>query len=397
MPSSVAPKPRTPKPGSQAGLRLRNSHLIIETLARRGPTTQATLGRVTGLSTGTVSNIVKALEQAGVVSSTPTIDSGRRALAIGLIAGGQVVLGIDIDRDQLRLLVAGLDQTIIDERSTALRSGHSPDEVFTRVRGLLDAARDERGLRPDQISACGISIATPLTLHGRQVASDPLLPNWQGIAIAEYAESALGFPCHVENDANAGALAQVSWGPFKEVADLVFVKVGVGIGAGIIWNHRLVRGALGTAGEIGHIGVVANGDPCHCGSRGCLETVASTTRIANILARTAKGRASINDDAVVTLAKQRDLAALRVLNEVGSALGSALASVCNIINPAVLVIGGPLAPVGAPLLDPIYRALYRRALPEVALNTTLVANQLGARTEALGAAALAIRNTKIVL
>lgn len=385
------------KPGSQSALRRRNGQLIIETLARRGPTTQATLSRVTGLSTGTVSNLVKLLEQNEIVSATPTIDSGRRALAIGLRAGGSLVAGVDIDRTQVRVVICALDQTVLVERSSPLDKGHSPQHAVPQAARLVDEALAAEAIPRSKLVGVGISIAAAIEHDSTLLAPDTLLPNWEGVSITKLAARAFNLPCFVDNDANLGALAQVSFGPFKDVTNLAFIKLSVGIGAGLILNRELIRGAMGIAGEIGHTLVSPYGEPCRCGNRGCLETVASTAHIAAAIGRAVHAREPLDDDAVVEIARRRDPAALRVLADAGNAIGIAVASLCSIVNPAVVVIGGSLAPVGAPLLDPIYRAFHRQSLPEVGRRTTLMANQLGVRTEALGAAALAIRQTPVAL
>ena len=393
VPAKRATTP-TPKPGSQSALRRRNSQLIIDTLARRGPTTQATLSRVTGLSTGTVSNLVKLLESADLVSSTPTIDSGRRALAIGLRAGGRLVAGISVGRNSLRILLSGLDQRIVAEAHAPLPRGHAPADSFAAAARLLDETLTRHQLDPSMVAQVGISLPAVLDrTASTMLAPDALLPNWEDVVLLPLAEATLGLPCVLDNDANLGALAQVTFGPFKDTADLAYVKVAAGIGAGLILDHELRRGGLGTAGEIGHTMVVSNGEYCRCGNRGCLETLASTTRISARVAR--ELRTSLTDESLISLARQREPHTLRALEDAGSSLGVAVASLCSLLNPTAVVIGGTITAVGAPLMDPLYRAFHRQSFSGLAHKTTLVANQLGSRTDALGAIALAIRSVPV--
>lgn len=390
------PKPATrpgPKPGSQTALRQRNAQLIVGELARRGPTTQATLSRVIGLSTGTVSNIVKMLEGDHVVKATPTIESGRRALAISLVAGGRFVAGIAIERNRIDVVVAHYDQTVVAEVTTDNDQHRSALETLRRAKSLLVEALDDAALPREGLDAVGISIASVVTLDSTVVAPDPLLPHWGGVTIADLATDLFGVPCFVDNDANASAQAQVTFGPFKDTHDLAFIKLSFGIGAGLIMGDQLVRGSFGLAGELGHVIGNPQGELCRCGNRGCLETVASTVRIAEQLRRATRSREALDNAAVIRLARERDPAALRVLGDAGAAVGRAIAELCLILNPAVVVIGGELTAAGAVMIDPIYRAFHRHSLPELARRTALSANQLGPRTEALGAVALAVTSS----
>jgi len=194
-----------------------------------------------------------------------------------------------------------------------------------------------------------------------------------------------------DNDANLGALAEVTWGPHSEIDNLVFVKVGSGIGAGLILNGRPFYGGLGITGEIGHDTITDNGVVCHCGNRGCLETVASTSVMLDLLARAGVTRVG----QIVSRARAGDSATLRVLDDAGLAVGRALASVANLINPEVIVIGGPLAELGDLFLGSIERGLMRHAVPSVGESTRLVMSSLGERAEALGAAALVLQHQAV--
>lgn len=390
------PKPTTrqgPKPGSQTALRQRNARLIISELARRGPTTQATLSRVTGLSTGTVSNIVKLLEGRNVIKATPTIESGRRALAISLVSSGRLVAGIAIERRRIDVVIAEYDQTVVAEATIENDEHRSATETLRRAKSLLVSSMAEERLPRESLESIGISIASVVALDSTVVSPDPLLPHWGGVTITDLAADLFGVPCVVGNDANMGAFAQVTFGPYKDTHDLAYIKIAHGLGAGLIMADQLVKGSFGLAGELGHVLADPQGETCRCGNRGCLETVASTGRIAEQLRRITRSRDELSDKEVVRLARDRDPAALRILGEAGAAIGRGIAELCLILNPAVVVIGGDLTPAGAVFIDPVYRSFHRYSLPEIGRRTALSANQLGPRTEALGALALAITSS----
>lgn len=387
--------PMSPRPpssrgtGSQHALRRRNRELVIEALARRGPSTQANLARTTGLATGTISNIVRELDQENLISSRPIVDSGRRAIEIALGGSDKVSVGIDINRSCVTVALATLDRRLRRHVTVDLELGHRPEDTLLTTRRLVRELLDSEALPASAVVGYGIGLPTALGHDSNPVGPDFLLPGWHGHDLPGLAEDVLRGPVTWENDANLDALAQIAFGPFGGVSDLVFIKVGRGIGAGIVTGGQLVRGHVGAAGELGHLPIDPDGELCYCGNRGCLETLASTTRIAASLQRARRGRErELTDADVVALARSRDLATLRILDDAGQALGTAIAAVCNILNPEVVVIGGPLAPIGAPLLEPATRALARKALPAVAASTVVTANQLGETSEAMGALAL---------
>ena len=166
----------------------------------------------------------------------------------------------------------------------------------------------------------------------------------------------------------------------------MFLKIGSGIGAGLILNGAPYYGNVGITGEIGHATIHEQGLVCRCGNRGCLETIASTTTMIELLSR-GEDRPLTPAD-IVRKALARDSATLRVVDDAGLAVGRALGNVANLINPEVIVVGGPLAGLGNLLLDPIRRGLVRHAVPVIGETTTLTMSSLGDRAEALGAAAL---------
>ena len=172
------------------------------------------------------------------------------------------------------------------------------------------------------------------------------------------------------------------------------VKASVGIGMGLVVHGRVLRGAWGAAGELGHLPVTPPGratppQRCECGNRGCLQTIAGVHRVAAEVRRAKRLPQLPSVEDVVALARRRDPAIVRVLDEAGEALGTALACVVTLVNPHAVVISGPLAPAGPLLLDPVQRAMTRGAHPATGHRTVLTMSQLGPGAEARGAAAMA--------
>jgi predicted NBD/HSP70 family sugar kinase len=382
----------TDNPGSQSALRKLNEQRIVETLMA-GPATQAELSRQTGLSTATVSNIVKVLHDAGVVATEPTTSSGRRALSVRLNSNSAVAVGIDFGRRHLRVVLANLAYEVLAEQNITLPLGHEADVSISAAVDLLDSLLEDAGVRRADVVGVGAGIPGPIDHRTGTVAQGAILPEWVGFHLLAHLEERLGLPVFVDNDANLGALSEVTWGPHSGVENLVFVKIGSGIGAGLILNGLLFYGQVGVTGEIGHATIVEHGAVCRCGNRGCLETVASTTTMSELLSR---GQPEpLTPDEIVRRALAGHPAVLRVIDDAGLAVGRALGNVANLINPEVIVIGGPLADLGEILLEPIRRGLLRHAVPLIGETTTVTMSALGARAEVLGAAALVFQNADI--
>jgi len=290
-------------------------------------------------------------------------------------------------------VLASLSYEIIAEESVLLPLGHHADQGIEAAVALLARLLDGSGVERSAIVGAGVGIPGPVDRRTGTVAQGAILPEWVGINILEHLENTLQFPVFIDNDANLGALSEVTWGPHSGISNLMFMKIGSGIGAGLILNGAPYYGSVGITGEIGHATIHEHGLICRCGNRGCLETIASTTTMIELLSRGEKTPMTPED--IVRKALARDSATLRVVDDAGLAVGRALGNVANLINPEVIVVGGPLAGLGDLLLDPIRRGLVRHAVPVIGETTTLTMSSLGDRAEALGAAALVFQHSGI--
>ncbi|WP_024288574.1 ROK family transcriptional regulator [Cellulomonas sp. KRMCY2] len=392
-PSESGPEPPAHNPGSQTALRGRNVRRVMETLIARGSSTQAELSRHTGLSKATVSNIVGVLARGGYVATSPTTSSGRRAVMVRLEGRGAVAVGIDIGRRHVRVVLASLARQVVAEREIPLPLGHRGEAGIEAAADVLEMLLADNGVERRAVLGVGVGIPGPIDRRTGTVAEGAILPQWVGLNVLRAIEDRLHLPVFIDNDANLGALAQVTWGPHAGVEDMVYLKIGTGIGCGLIIGGTPYYGHAGTAGEIGHSPITDSGPLCRCGNRGCLELAASTSVMIDALGR---GRSTpITTDDIVRDALAGDTATLRVIEDAGLAAGKALAGVANLVNPELIVVGGPLAGLGEILLDPIRRGLLRYAMPLAGERTTVTVSSLGDRAEALGAAALVIRNVDL--
>lgn len=377
-------------PGSQGALRHLNQERLFEFLLANGPSTQAELARGTGLSTATVSNIVRDMAAKGVVETSPVNSSGRRALLVQLSDTGDIAVGVDFGRRHVRIVLATLGYEVLAEESVALPLGYDVATSLGTASDLLDRLLESNGFERQSVLAVGVGVPGPIDRRTGTVLQGAILPEWVGVNLRDL-ESAFHFPVVVDNDANLGALAEVTWGANRGTRNLMFVKIGSGIGAGLILNGQPYYGYLGITGELGHTPVVEHGIICRCGNRGCLETVASTTVMLESLNRGTDEAVTTAD--IVSGGLARDPSTLRVVGDAGAAIGKAIANIANIINPEIVLIGGPLAGLGDTLLDPIQHGILQNAIPAIGDTTTLRMSSLGDRAESLGAAALVIQSS----
>jgi predicted NBD/HSP70 family sugar kinase len=195
-------------------------------------------------------------------------------------------------------------------------------------------------------------------------------------------------PVFIDNDANLGVRAESLWGAGRGFDSFVYLKAATGIGCGLIANGGVLNGAGGTAGEIGHVSVADDGDICRCGSRGCLETVASASAIVRMLERTLDETLELEE--VIGRARDGDLACARALADAGRNIGVAAATLCNLFNPQRIAVGGSLGAAGDLLLNPMRESIELRAIPSAAADVEIVQAELGERAELLGALALVL-------
>jgi len=383
--------------GSLASLREGNRRLVIEALRERGVASRAELARATELSRSTISTIVGELIDAGLAAERngqPEGEShaGRPGVMVALDPSAGLALAIDFGHRHLRVAVSDLSHTVLAERWQELDVDQSASEGLAEAATFADEVLDEAGVERGRVIGAVMGIPAPINRLTGTVQDSSILPGWAGIDAAAEASARLSLPVVVENDANLGALAELTWGAAKGRSEVAYLKVASGVGGGLISGGRLSHGVGGTAGEIGHTVVTENGPVCRCGNRGCLETLASTRAVTNLLSQSR--REQVSTRRMLDLAEGGDAATLRLIGDAGRALGVAVANLCNIVNPECVVIGGDLALAGDALLNPVREVVSRNAIPSAAADTEIVGGVLGERAEMLGALALVMHESE---
>ncbi|GAA4701730.1 ROK family transcriptional regulator [Streptomyces youssoufiensis] len=375
-------------PGSQSSLHRANLERVVRAVRMAGSLTQAEIARTTGLSAATVSNIVRELKDGGTVEVTPTSAGGRRARSVALSGDAGIVVGVDFGHAHLRVAVGNLAHRVLAEETEPLDVDASAAQGMERAEALVGRLIEASGIAPDKVIGVGLGVPGPIDVATGTLGSTAILPGWAGANPRDDLAARLGVPVYVDNDANLGALGELVWGSGRGVADLAYIKVASGVGAGLVISGQIYRGPGGTAGEIGHITLDESGPVCRCGNRGCLETFTAARYVLPLL-HSSHGP-DLTMERMVALAREGDPGCRRVVSDVGRHVGSGVANLCNLLNPSRVVLGGDLAEAGDLVLDPIRDSVARYAIPSAARQLSVLPGALGSRAEVLGALALVL-------
>ncbi len=362
-------------PVQHADMRASNLALVLGAIAADdGALTRAQVAARTGLTKSTVSGFVAELVTAGLVSEgmpAPTYrEPGRPGTVLQLDGRRTAGLGLEIGVDYLIALVTDLTGTVRHRHVVNRENrGSEPREVLARLRLLATAAAHsaaEQGL-----NLAGACIAVPGVVAGDRVLRAPNL-GWAGVPVDLPLEGLL-LETKLENEANLAALAE-HWSGTVPSADFVHVSGEIGIGGGIVVGGQLFRGAHARAGELGHVVVDPDGPPCSCGGYGCVERFAGQDAI--LVAAGAASRAELEERC-----QAGDSRALESVSEAGRWLGIALASVANLFDPDVIVLGGVFAALAPWLREAVADNLARHGV-----SADIVVSQLGTEAAVRGAA-----------
>jgi predicted NBD/HSP70 family sugar kinase len=368
-------------------LRELNRRRMLEALRQAGSADRAELARRTGLSRATVSALVGDCLASGLIveeaarakGSVP----GRRAAQLRLDPTAAIAVGVDFGHRHVCVALADLAATVLVERRVELDVDAGADAALDTAAQLVHDLAKVAGIDRERILGAGLGVPGPINHVTETVGSSSILVGWAGLRPAEELSRRLGLPVRLENDANLGALAEFTHGAGRTVDDLLYVKVASGIGAGLMLDGVLHTGAIGIAGEIGHVPVAPLGHVCRCGNRGCLETVAATAAVARRVG------GDMTPARLLELARDEDPSVLDALEEAGRAIGRVVAALCNAINPAAVVVGGELGAGSSRLIEALADELRRTALARAGQIPVMPA-VLGARAEVLGAIAVAL-------
>ena len=369
-----------------------NSPGALLHLIRRGTaTTRAELVGATGMARSTISQRIDDLLARHLlieVGGAPST-GGRPPTRLEFNRDAGVVLVADLGATHSRLAVSNLIGEPLDEVTEVRAIAAGPDPTLDWVEAQFEALLAGVDRPPSDVMGIGVGLPGPVEFASGHAVLPPIMPGWDGYDVRSRLSDRFDAPALVDNDVNIMALGEW-WAMDDPVDDFVFVKVGTGIGSGLILGGELQRGGDGAAGDIGHIQVGDSGVICRCGNPGCLEASAGGGALARALRDSGYDTNVTND--VVALVRDGNHDAIQVVQEAGRLIGSVLATIVNTLNPSVIVIGGDLAAAGAELLARIREAVYRRSTALATRHLLIRPTTLGDRAGITGAAAMAIEH-----
>ncbi|MCA1194578.1 ROK family protein [Saccharopolyspora sp. 6V] len=372
---------------------------LLTSLRFGGAQAAAELAAQVSLSRSKIGQELARLQELGFVERAGKAASrgGRRSGLVQLSRRLRFV-GIDIGATSLDVGVTDGLLDLVAHTSEGIEIKDGPDAVLGRAVDVVEEMR-AAGHLPG-LHGVGIGVPGPVSFRDGFTVSPPIMPGWDRYPVREYFAQRLGVPALVDNDVNLMALGEMYRGLGRSVPDFLFVKIGTGIGCGIITGNRVLRGSNGSAGDIGHIAVHDTGPVCGCGRTGCLEawfSGASLSRDATALARSGEspelrellaGRDVLTAHDVGTAMRHGDPLALGLVREGARRLGTVLAGLVNFANPAMIVVGGGVAGLGHPLLAEVRSELYRRSTPLATSSLPIALSELGGTAGVVGAAGL---------
>jgi glucokinase-like ROK family protein len=368
-----------------------------------GGVSRSQLAHDLGVSRAAITGLVNDLLSRQVLREVGSRSSngGRRRTMLDVNPQAGRLLGIDIGATHVTLVLTDLAAQVLGEIESPWPIERGPEACLQQLDRLgRDLQRRSGGRLESPLRVIGAGVPGPVSEGQGLVTAPPIMPGWHGFPIRERMQALWGKPVRLLNDADLGALGEHAFGAARGLQDMVYIKVGTGIGAGFLLGGHVYLGATGAAGEIGHITLDPEGPLCTCGNRGCLEAMAGGAALARraiqairagtptVLAHHAPLESLTARD-IGEAAHRGDHMSQQLLADAGRLIGISAATLVNLVNPQMLVVGGGVAQVGDLLLSPIRDAVRRRSLRASAEVVQVQAALLGRRSTAMGAVALA--------
>ena len=381
-----------------------NKHAVLDLIRfTPGGISRAELAFRMELSRAAMTAIVNDLLENDVVRETESRNgqSGRPPIILEINSKRGYVVGIDMGASHLTVALADFSAQVLDEVEIPFDITQGPEPCLAQAEALLFELIEKNDLSLDRIQAIGLGVPGPIVSEPGIVLAPPIMPGWDGYPIRQALERKWGRPISLNNDAELGVLGEWAYGAGRGESDLAFIKVGSGIGAGLLLNGQIYHGATGSAGEIGHLTIDENGPLCDCGNAGCLEALAGGKAIAR-QAREAvmKGQRTLLSNMgpveelsardVAAAARRGDLVSQQIIARAGTYLGIAIAGLINIFNPRMVIVGGGVSQIGDLLLQPIRDIVHRRSLPAAAQTVKINTAVLRRRSSSMGAVVRAL-------
>lgn len=382
---------------SGAGDTLDPLSAVLDVLRAGGAHTRPGISEQTGLGRTVVTQRVGQLIDLGLVEDGPVAPStgGRPARSLRFRAETGVVLSAELGATSIMAGIADLGGRFSVTRKEPASIADGPEPVLRRTEELLAGMLAARPANAAPVWGVGIGLPGPVEYATGRPIAPPIMPGWDGYPVRQRLAARFGVPCWVDNEVNLMALGELRDGQARSERDVIFVKIGTGIGAGLVSRGQLHHGAQGAAGDVGHVQVVDDPDViCRCGKIGCLEAIAGGGALGRMATEAARDERSawlaarLRDRTALTAADLAEAAqhgdpfAVALFEQSGRFIGRMLAALVNFYNPSLIIIGGGVSAVGDVLLAAVRETIYSRSLP---LATRDLRITRSSRSELIGA------------
>ena len=379
---------------------------VLETVFWSSGISRADLAEQSGFSRSKANTAAAALIERGMLDETglQASSGGRRPETLLLSSAMGVLAAIDLGASSVDVALLAPDLTILAHHAEALEVSEGPGIVLSRIQDILRDLRKRCNIRSEQVIGIGMGVPGPVEFGSGLLVAPPIMPGWEGFSIREYLREEYRAPCFIDNDVNVMAMGEL-WRLHRKLPNFIVLKIGTGIGCGIVCNAMIYRGTNGSAGDVGHICVDPAGERCHCGNQGCVEVMAAgpaIARMATEAARTGKSaqlaqmletKGFITPEDVGQASRAGDVASNAIIKLSGKLIGQMLASAVNFFNPSHVFIGGGISHIGPLFLASIRQSVYQRSLALSTRHLEILYAPLGDRAGVIGCAAMALQET----
>ena len=364
---------------------------ILSVLQRRGvPVSRSELAAELGVARATLNDPLAQLIADGVIAEDveSQVSGGRPSQAFGIVSSSVHVGVIDVGGSRTRVGIAGLDGALIEDDLLQANVEAGPDGIMewavTRLAEMFDSVEDSRA----NTRVVVVGLPGPVDFTTGEVVSPPIMGTWQGFDIRDYIAARIDAPIIIDNDVNLIALAEQRFShPNSRV--LLVIKLGTGVGGGLVIDGRVLRGARGAAGDIGHTQATrVHKAVCRCGNTGCVEAVAGGWALVQRLKEQGFDVEDVSD--VARLARDGDPVVMNVVREAVNAIALSTAQAVSLLNPDTVSIAGELLGAGDVVVSQIRKGIYQYSLPLATRELTLAPSTLGPLVGLMGGAQLGI-------
>jgi glucokinase-like ROK family protein len=378
---------------------------VLAAIRQFGPLSRSELGEHLGYSRAKITAVLNHLLSLNILEKRALGESqgGRRPRTYGMNQSLGFLVGVDIGATSIDLALANFEGTILERVAEPADVRDEPDVLLGHLADLIEQLLARQNGRSQQVLAIGIGVPGPVQFDQGILIAPPLMPAWESFPIKSFMRRHFrAANIVVDNDVNVMALGEACAGAGKGIDNFIFLKIGTGIGSGIICRGRIYRGRDGAAGDVGHICIDYNGPVCHCGNVGCLEIMAAGPAIAQrgqeaatagesalLLEALTANNGIMTTQIVGAAAKAGDRAANNIVKTSGRMIGGMLASLVNFFNPQLILIGGGVSNIGIRLLSAIRQAVLRRSTALSTRHLRIEFSPLGKDAGVIGAIWLA--------